>query len=149
MPDSWKAKYISPMLAVGDMERAIAFYREVLGFKLVRHSPGYSIIERDDRLIHLKLAWAPDEVMATVRLHTEIYLEVSGIHALWEHVKQFKDRYQIRDIFDRKYGMTEFHIRDADNFLIFVGEVTVGEVTVGEATAGEVKSEVKPAPAST
>lgn len=124
MPHPWIARNISPMLAVADMERAVAFYCEVLGFNTFMHSPGYSIMERDGRLIHLKLAWAPAEVMATVRLHTELYLEVSGIHALWDHVRTYKDRYQIRDLFVRDYGMTEFHIRDVDNFLIFVGEVT-------------------------
>jgi hypothetical protein len=28
--------------------------------------------------------------MNCVRGHTEIYVEVSGIHSLWEHVKTFK-----------------------------------------------------------
>ena len=51
-------------------------------------------------------------------------MRVSGIHALWEHVKTFKDRYKIRDLFDREYGMTEFHIGDPNECLVFVGEPT-------------------------
>jgi hypothetical protein len=47
---------------------------------------------------------------------------VSGIQALWEHVTTFKDRYRIRDLFDRKYGMTEFHISDPNSCLVFVAE---------------------------
>lgn len=60
--------------------------------------------------------------MNCVRGHTEIYIEVSGIHPLWEHVKSFKNHYKIRDLFDRDYGMTEFHISDPNDCLIFVGE---------------------------
>jgi hypothetical protein len=62
--------------------------------------------------------------MQCVRGHTEIYIEVSGIQALWEHVKTFKDRYRIRDLFAREYGMTEFHISDPNECLVFVGEPT-------------------------
>jgi len=38
--------------------------------------------------------------MRCVRGHTQIYMEVSDITSLWEHVKTFKDRYKIRDLFD-------------------------------------------------
>ena len=67
---------------------------------------------------------ASEEVTRCVREHTEIYIEVSGIDALWEHVKTFKDRYRIRDLFEREYGMTEFHISDPSSCLVFVGEPT-------------------------
>lgn len=63
-----------------------------------------------------------EEVMRCVRGHTEIYIEVSGIPALWEHVKGLKSRYRIRDLFDREYGMTEFHIDEPNGCLVFVGE---------------------------
>jgi hypothetical protein len=41
-----------------------------------------------------------------------------------EHVKTFKDRYRIRDFFERGYGMTEFHIEDPNECLVFVGDPT-------------------------
>jgi catechol 2,3-dioxygenase-like lactoylglutathione lyase family enzyme len=121
MPDTTVAKRISPMLAVADMEKTLAFYQEVLGFTPTMKSPEYSIIERDNQTIHFQKA-ASEEVMSCVRGHTEIYIEVSAIHSLWEHVKSFKSRYKIRDLFDRDYGMTEFHISDPNDYLIFVGE---------------------------
>jgi catechol 2,3-dioxygenase-like lactoylglutathione lyase family enzyme len=120
MPDA-AAKRISPMLAVADMEETVAFYQEVLGFAPIMKSPAYSIVERDGQTIHLQKA-ASEEVMNCVRGHTEIYIEVSDIHLLWEHVKSFKNRYKIKDLFDRDYGMTEFHISDPNDCLIFVGE---------------------------
>jgi len=39
-------------------------------------------------------------------------------------VKSFKNRYRIKDLFDRDYGMTEFHISDPNECLVFVGEQT-------------------------
>ena len=116
-------KRISPMLATADMEETILFYQSVLGFIPIMKSPEYSVVELDGQTIHFQRA-ASEEVMKCVREHTEIYIEVSGIHALWEHVKTFKNRYSIRDLFDREYGMTEFHIGDPNGCLVFVGEPT-------------------------
>lgn len=111
------------MLAAADLEETLAFYREVLGFKPMMKSAEYAIIERDAQTIHFMKA-ASEEVMRCVRGHTEIYIEVSNIAPLWEHVKSFKDRYRIRDLFDRDYGMTEFHIEDPNGCLVFVAEPT-------------------------
>jgi predicted enzyme related to lactoylglutathione lyase len=116
-------KKISPMLAVADMEETIVFYKSVLGFTPTRNSQEYSIVERDGQTIHFMKA-ASAEVMKCVRGHTEIYIQVCGIRSMWEHVKTFKDRYKIRDLFEREYGMTEFHIEDPNECLVFVGEPT-------------------------
>jgi len=116
-------KRISPMLAVANMEETIAFYQNVLGCDPTMKSPEYSIVERDGQTIHFMKA-ASEEVMKCVRGHTEIYIEVSGIQSLWEHVKTFKHRYRIKDLFDREYGMTEFHIEDPNGCLVFVGQST-------------------------
>jgi hypothetical protein len=121
MPNATTAKRISPMLTAANMEETIGFYQEVLGFTAITKSPAYSIVERDGQTIHFQKA-ASEEVMSCVRGHTEIYIEVSDIHPLWEHVKPFKNRYKIKDLFDRDYGMTEFHISDPNDCLIFVGQ---------------------------
>jgi len=121
---AYTARKISPMLAVADMAETLAFYHDLLGFTARMKSEEYVIVERDGQTIHFMKA-ASEEVMKCVRGHTEIYIEVSSIVSLWEHVKTFKLRYRIRDLFDRDYGMTEFHIEDPNGCLIFVGETTV------------------------
>ena len=123
MSPTTTAKRISPMLVVANMQETLAFYRDVLGFTVAMQSPEYSILELDGQTIHFQKA-ASEEVMNCVRGHTEIYIEVSDIRPLWEHVKTLKDRYRIRDLFDREYGMTEFHISDPNDCLVFVGEPT-------------------------
>jgi predicted enzyme related to lactoylglutathione lyase len=111
------------MLTVANMEDTVAFYDNVLGFVPKMKTAEYSIVERNGQTIHFQLA-ASDDVMNCVRGHTEIYIEVSDIASLWEHAKTFKDRYRIQDLFDREYGMTEFHIGDPNGCLVFVGEPT-------------------------
>jgi predicted enzyme related to lactoylglutathione lyase len=120
---TYTARKISPMLAAANMEETLAFYHDVLGFTPMMKSAEYAIVERDGQTIHFMKA-ASEEVMKCVRGHTEIYIEVSNIASLWKHVKAFKDRHHIRDLFDRDYGMTEFHIDDPNGCLVFVGEPT-------------------------
>lgn len=117
------ATKISPMLAAADLEETLNFYGSVLGFQAKMKGPEYAIVERDGQTIHFMLA-ASEEVMRCVRGHTEIYIEVSAIDSLWDHVKTFKNKYRIRDLFERDYGMSEFHIEDPNGCLIFVGEPT-------------------------
>jgi catechol 2,3-dioxygenase-like lactoylglutathione lyase family enzyme len=123
MAVKYTAKRISPMLAVANMDETVSFYESVLGFLPIQRSPEYSIVERDGQGVHFQKA-ASDEVLRCVRGHTEIYIEVSGIRSLWEHVGRFKGQYRIRDLFERDYGMTEFHIEDPNGCLVFVGEPT-------------------------
>lgn len=121
--ERFTAKRISPMLAVASMTETLAFYCDVLGFTVVMESQEYSIVGRDGQTIHFMQA-ASEEVLRCVRGHTEIYIEVSGIDLLWQHVKAFKNTYSMRELFDRPYGMTEFHIDDPNGCLVFVGEQT-------------------------
>jgi catechol 2,3-dioxygenase-like lactoylglutathione lyase family enzyme len=123
MAEQSHVKTISPMLAVASIEDTIAFYREVLGFRPLMSSPGYAIVERDGQTIHFQKADSED-VLSAVRGHTEIYIEVRCIASLWEQAKAFKNRFRVRDLFERDYGMTEFHIEDPNGCLIFVGEPT-------------------------
>jgi catechol 2,3-dioxygenase-like lactoylglutathione lyase family enzyme len=116
-----KVKRISPMLAVADMDSTLEFYTTILGFEVSMRSPAYSILARDGATIHFMKA-ASEEVMKAVRGHTEIYIEVSDLASLWEHVSRFKKDHRIRDPFDREYGMREFHIEDPNGCLVFVGQ---------------------------
>ena len=120
---SHRVKRISPMLAVADMDETIDFYTTVLGFSGTMNFPEYAIVERNGATIHFMKA-ADQSVLAAVRGHTEIYIEVEDIASLWQHVQSFKGKYRVRDLFQRPYGMTEFHIGDPNECLVFVGQKT-------------------------
>ena len=112
---------ISPMLAVADMAATLDFYTRILGFSVSMQSPDYSIVDRNGATIHFMKA-ASESVMKAVRGHADIYVEVTDIAPLWEHVSRFKNDYRIRDLVDRDYGMREFHISDPNGCLVFVGQ---------------------------
>ena len=109
------------MLVVANMDETLHFYTAVLGFGVVKKFPDYSIVERDGASIHFMTT--SDE--SVVRGHTDIYIEVDDITALWDRVKTLKEKYWIRDLFRQPYGMTEFHIEDPNGSLVFVGQKTV------------------------
>jgi catechol 2,3-dioxygenase-like lactoylglutathione lyase family enzyme len=117
----YKAKALSPILPVADMQATTRFYAEFLGFSAAMQSDDYSILTREGVSLHLTRAHDKSVLEATSG-HISIYLEVQNIDPLWAHVSEFKDRYKLRDLFDRDYGMREFHIVDPDGCLIFVGQ---------------------------
>ena len=116
-------KRISPMLAVADMDQTLDFYTCLLGFSVTMKSPEYSIVERDGATIHFMKA-TDGTVMKAVQGHTEIYIEVDDIQPLWEHVDTHRASHKIKDLFEQPYGMTEFHISDPNDCLVFVGQPT-------------------------
>ncbi len=123
MDSESRIRQISPILAVADMEVILAFYAEVLGFNVVLREPDYSIVEKDGTTIHFTKA-ADDSVMQAVRGHASIYIEVDDIQPLWQRVQPYRDRYKITEPSVRSYGMTEFHVNDPNDCLIFVGQET-------------------------
>lgn len=118
-----RIRQISPMLAVADMQETLAFYTTVLGFEVGMASDDYSIVGRDGATIHFMKA-ADESVMAAVRGHAEIYIEVEDIQPLWQHVQPFRSQYKITELSARPYGMTEFHIADPNDCLVFIGQET-------------------------
>lgn len=118
---SYSARSLSPILPVDDVSRAVGFYTDVLGFTVNVNSPDYAVLQRDTASLHLTKV-SNEGVLQAIRGHMSIYLDVQNIESLWTHVSQFKDRYKIRDLFDREYGMREFHIIDPDGCLVFVGQ---------------------------
>lgn len=112
------------MLAVANMQETLDFYTRVFGFEVGLSTDEYSIVGRDGATIHFMKA-ADESVMAAVRGHTEIYIEVDDILPLWQQVQPFRSQYKITDLSERPYGMTEFHIDDPNGCLIFVGQETL------------------------
>jgi len=118
-----RIKHISPILAAASVEETVSFYGEVLGFQVVLQSADYGIVEKDGCTIHFTKAH-DESVMEAVRGHAEIYIEVEDIQEIWLRVQPFRDRYKITELAERPYGMTEFHVIDPNDCLIFVGQET-------------------------
>lgn len=115
---------ITPFVPCTKLDKQIAFYRDVLGFKLGFHADNYAFIKRDDVAVRLV------EVDADVNLHAaerqqSFYIDVQGIDALYTAIEPQLSTLpsgRVRAPFDQDYGQREFHVIDEDCTLIFFGE---------------------------
>ena len=123
-------KKLTPNLVVSNVERSIAFYRDVLGFTLTTTVPDaspfvFAILQSGGVEIFLN---APEPAIAEYPAFAKrpiggtltLYIEVHGIKGLFDTLKS---RVQIVGPLEKKfYGVTEFVIQDPDGYLITFGE---------------------------
>ena len=85
-----RIRSFAPQLLVDDLERAIKFYSEVLGFSFgPTWREFYAIGERDGFEVHLKCApkAVEDRVNRRQHQHLDIYASVIGVDALYAACK--------------------------------------------------------------
>ena len=115
-----KIKSIAPQFLVADLERALDFYMNKLGFeKSFQYEDFYAGVIRDDQIIHLKLADLEDLPQPKGKDHLDVNCAVEGIEALYEECTSLavEMRQTLREM---PYGR-EFYIADPDgNVLGFV-----------------------------
>lgn len=114
---------VAPMLNVADIIAEVTFFRDVLGFTDLLGEPGYAVMHRDGTEIHIAENH-DEEVLSHVKGRMQIYVQTDDIDALWERAQPFSETYRMRALFEREYGMTEFHIHTPGGILVFVGEGT-------------------------
>lgn len=115
-----------PMLAVADLSRTMAFYREKLGFRCREtfgDPPVWCDLERDGVSIMFSappLAEVSREVPHRSRDSSVYYFNVSDVVALH---KELRDRgANPTDLRITVYGMHEFEVRDPDGIWLWFGQ---------------------------
>jgi uncharacterized glyoxalase superfamily protein PhnB len=131
-----KIKNIVPMLATGDMEASIRFYREALGFELRDkfESGGrtwWCELSRDGRSLML----TQHEVDVSKAGARESFAQTSinvylgdGIEALHERLE--KERRAVSELRVTFYGMKEFDLKDPAGYTVLIGQATDEAPTV-------------------
>ena len=114
---------VAPMLNVADIIAEVTFFRDVLGFTDLMGEGGYSVMHRDGTEIHIAENH-DEEVLSHVKGRMQIYVQTDDIDALWSHAQAFSETYRTRTLFEREYGMTEFHMQTPGGILVFVAEGT-------------------------
>ncbi len=136
-----KLKNIVPMLATGDMEASIRFYRETLGFDVAdRFESGgktwWCELARDGQALMLTqhevdvAKSGAKESFAQTSIN--VYL-LSGIETLHERMK--KDGRHVSDLRVTFYGMKEFDLRDPSGYTLLIGQATNEAPTVIDENA--------------
>jgi catechol 2,3-dioxygenase-like lactoylglutathione lyase family enzyme len=113
---------ITPFFGVADIEPAVAFYRDVLGFKVWQPGGGYAYAERD--LIGIRLLEL-DEGALNPPGCSHAYCDVRDADALFSELENRlaplpPERWGRPK--DQPYGQREFWVRDPDGNLLTFGQ---------------------------
>ena len=121
---------ITPIVPVRDMDRAVKFYTEILGFSAARDGDSYAYLTWDDTAIRLLAATGEESPP-----EQSCYICVRNLDELYLRLKPKLDtlpKGRVRAPFDQPYGQREFHVIDEDSLLIFFGEPLPGFSPGGE-----------------
>ncbi len=115
---------IAPQLLVEDLERAIAYYCDQLGFKLdFIYESFYASVSRDGFAIHLKHG---ENVRAgrehrKQEEHLDAYISVSGITDLFSEL-QTRGAQIITPLEERPWACLDFYVEDPDGHILCFSE---------------------------
>ena len=121
---------LTPNLVVSDVERSVAFYRDVLGFTVEASVPDaapfvFAWMKRGSVDVFLNAPEAAIEEYPAFRDRTiggtlTLFFEVNGIRQAWTDLE---NKVKVAMPLEVKwYGMTEFAFEDPDGYLITFAE---------------------------
>jgi catechol 2,3-dioxygenase-like lactoylglutathione lyase family enzyme len=115
---------IAPQFLVDDLDRAVAFYRDRLGFELdFKYESFYASVTRDGFAIHLKCApKLPAERAQRKRdEHLDAYIAVRGIRTLFGEF-QARGAQLLKPLEERPWGCVDFYVEDPDGYILCFSE---------------------------
>jgi uncharacterized glyoxalase superfamily protein PhnB len=126
-----KLTALTPNLVTTDIARATAFYRDVLGFTVVRTVPDapphvFVWLGRDGVTIFLNDATTVNNEMPAATTYVAgqsgvaMFITVEDIADLWHRIRDQAP--VLMPLKDQWYGMTEFAITDPDGYVITFAE---------------------------
>ncbi len=117
---------IAPQFLVDDLDRAIAYYVDKLGFALdFKYESFYASVSRDGFGIHLKCApkSAADREHRKANEHLDAYIAVAGVRTLFEELKKRGARV-IQPLQEQPWACLDFQVEDPDGYILCFSEPT-------------------------
>jgi predicted enzyme related to lactoylglutathione lyase len=116
----------SAVLLVADMHRAVAFYRDRLGFACEVHNdpPDFCVARRDDVSVLLALCENAARIVPNWRLVPnmwDVYVRVDDADALYDEVRERGAPIDYT-IYDAPHGFREFGVQDPDGHDVGFGQ---------------------------
>jgi len=112
---------MTPMLRTWDLEGAISFYVDMLGFECEDFSEEFGWASLRFGEVMLMLARPNAHDASTEAFFTgSLYFRVGDVDALWERLRDAASVCYPLETFD--YGMREFAIYDRDGYLLQFGQ---------------------------
>ena len=117
---------IAPQFLVDDLERAIAHYRDRLGFRLdFVYESFYAGLSRDRASIHLKCApkTLADRSHRKSNEHLDAYLDVVNVTVLFDELVK-RGANIVRTLEHQPWNCSDFYVEDADGYILCFSERT-------------------------
>ena len=117
---------IAPQLLVDDLDRAIRYYCDQLGFELdFQYESFYASVTRDGFAIHLKQApkLAAEREHRKENEHLDAYISVSGIRGLFSELEKRGARVT-KPLAERPWACLDFYVEDPDGYILCFSEPT-------------------------
>jgi catechol 2,3-dioxygenase-like lactoylglutathione lyase family enzyme len=115
---------IVPQFLVDNLDRAIAYYRDKLGFELdFKYESFYASVTRDGYAIHLKEAekLVADRAHRKENEHLDAYIAVSGIRELFGEL-QARGANVIAPLKEEPWACVDFYVEDPDGYILCLSE---------------------------
>ena len=115
---------IAPQFLVDDLDRAIAYYRDKLGFELdFKYQSFYASVSRDGFSIHLKEAprLAAEREFRKQHEHLDAYISVAGIRDLFSELER-RGAQVTRPLEQRPWACLDFYVEDPDGYILCFSE---------------------------
>jgi len=115
---------IAPQFLVDDLDRAIAYYCDKLGFELdFNYQSFYASVTRDGFAIHLKHApkLAAEREHRKQNEHLDAHISVSGIRGLFSEL-EMRGAQVIKPLEERPWACLDFYVEDPDGYILCFSE---------------------------
>jgi predicted enzyme related to lactoylglutathione lyase len=117
---------ISPVLLVADLQRAVDYYRDRLGFECTTYGepPNFATAGRDDATILLALAEDAERLVPHWQIVDKMwnaYIRVDDVDAIYAEVQERGAGIDYT-IYDAPHGFREFGVQDPDGHDIAFGQ---------------------------
>ena len=117
---------IARQFLVDDLDRAIAYHRDRLGFEVdFKYEASYAAVTCDGFAIHLKCApkSAAGREHRKQNEHLDAYIAVSGIQGLFREL-QMRGASMLKPLEERPWACTDFYVEDPDGNVLCFSEQT-------------------------
>lgn len=122
---------ITPFMHVTDLERAITFFTETLGFKVLLRMPNYAYLHRETVGFRLLEQTGPDGAPPGNRRFA-YYIDVHDVDGLYTELKEKLGALPQGDVYgpiNQPYGQRELLVLAPDGNLIAFGQAINKEVS--------------------
>jgi hypothetical protein len=117
---------IAPQFLVDDLDVAMAYYRDKLGFNIdFCYDSFYAGVSRDGFAIHLKCApkTRSDRAHCKENEHLDAYIGVTGVVALHDELRS-RGALITRSLEARPWSCMDFYVEDSEGYILCFSEPT-------------------------